>query len=402
MLNKTLPANFLALCYKICRQFIRFLITMKKYIFLICIVLSSCSQKLRNDSVVTLIKQDSLRLSVDEHINPYAVGIEYIDNGNNEDVLYILDGNNHLLSYDYQKRELIKKIVLAKNGNNGVGIANGFKVISQDSIIVTSKFYQKFFIINPEGEVISSFSFKNDSLFTSYTCSNIKRRIIICDHILTLPQNLMGNWNNISEEYFKNYTTTIDYNLESNEITKSGMKLPYKYPNLNSPGYSFASFQGQIVYSFAAKDSIFVVKDKIIIPFDTKTSNIERLIGSKRENDTSVENILRNKIESGEYVFLLPDPYRKVLYRFYRIGLKNLKKNENLMDLNSYPPSFGIQVINKEFKVIADVKFPERIYFFTNSFVTKNGLYLCSNYPFNPDFDVDYFTFDRFILKKEE
>jgi len=374
---------------------------MKIYIYLICIVLSSCSQKLRNDSVVTLIKQDSLRLPVDEHINPYAVGIEYVDNGNNEDVLYILDGNNHLLSYDYQKRELIKKIVLAKNGNNGVGIANGFKVISQNSIIVTSKFYQKFFIINSEGEVNSSFSFKNDSLFTSYTCSNINRRIIIRDHILTLPQNLMGNWNNISEEYFKHYTTTIDCNLESNKITKSGMKLPYKYPNLNSPGYSFASFQGQIVYSFTAKDSIFVVKDKMIIPFDAKTSNIEQLIGSKRENDTSVENILRNKIESGEYVFLLPDPYRKLLYRFYRIGLKNLKKNENLMDLNSYPPSFGIQVINEEFKVIADVKFPERKYFFTNSFVTGDGLFISVNHPDNPEFDVNFFGFDRFVIQDE-
>mgnify|MGYP001048055994 CR=1 FL=1 len=374
---------------------------MKIYIYLICIVLSSCSQKLRNDSVVTLIKQDSLRLPVDEHINPYAVGIEYVDNGNIEDVLYILDGNNHLLSYDYQKRELIKKIVLAKNGNNGVGIANGFKVISQNSIIVTSKFYQKFFIINSEGEVNSSFSFKNDSLFTSYTCSNINRRIIIRDHILTLPQNLMGNWNNISEEYFKHYTTTIDCNLESNKITKSGMKLPYKYPNLNSPGYSFASFQGQIVYSFTAKDSIFVVKDKMIIPFDAKTSNIEQLIGSKRENDTSVENILRNKIESGEYVFLLPDPYRKLLYRFYRIGLKNLKKNENLMDLNSYPPSFGIQVINEEFKVIADVKFPERKYFFTNSFVTGDGLFISVNHPDNPEFDVNFFGFDRFVIQDE-
>jgi len=211
----------------------------------------------------------------------------------------------------------------------------------------------------------------------------------------------MGNWNNISEEYFKNYTTTIDYNLESNEITKSGMKLPYKYPNLNSPGYSFASFQGQIVYSFAAKDSIFVVKDKMIIPFDAKTSNIEQLIGSKRENDTSVENILRNKIESGEYVFLLPDPYRKLLYRFYRIGLKNLKKNENLMDLNSYPPSFGIQVINEEFKVIADVKFPERKYFFTNSFVTGDGLFISVNHPDNPEFDVNFFGFDRFVIQDE-
>ena len=82
-------------------------------------------------------------------------------------------------------------------------------------------------------------------------------------------------------------------------------------------------------------------------------------------------------------------------------NVKNLKKNENLMDLNSYPPSFGIQVINEEFKVIADVKFPERKYFFTNSFVTGDGLFISVNHPDSPEFDVNFFGFDRFVIQDE-
>ena len=106
---------------------------MKSLNFLLFIIaaisMCMCSKRtIENKKVFT--KQDLIRFPVDHTINPYAVNIEYFETPDGLCLLYILDGNNNLLVFDYKSRDMIRKITLEKEGNNGVGKANGFKILS--------------------------------------------------------------------------------------------------------------------------------------------------------------------------------------------------------------------------------------------------------------------------------
>ncbi len=373
---------------------------MKKTVQFIFIffILTGCNSSKTDKNVSMWKPVKRKQFPVDEKVNPYAIQIEVLTNTDGSQQIYLLDGNNQLLVYNADTQNLLNKIILEKEGSNGVGMANGFKLLSPDSILITSKFFQKLFLVNSNGAVICTFPFDSEHYTISRTCSNTLQPIIIIDNIWVLPQSLLGNWNNIDKEYFEAYSTTINYNYKNGEVIKSGIKLPFHLSRLSSPNFSYNEFNNNLVYSFAASDSLFVIDNNMVLKYNAKTTNIKQLIEGNKSS--SVESVLRDKIESGEYSLLLPDSFRNVIYRFYKIGTKLPKSDINLVEMNSFPPSFGIQVINQNYEVIADVTFPDNKYFFTNSFVTRDGLYISINHPLNPEFNVNYFAFDCFIFQK--
>src|SRR5680860_1026713 len=94
---------------------------------LIFFILLGCNSKETNKIVTEWKPVKRIQFPVDEKVNPYAIKIEVFTNKAGKVELYFLDGNNQLLVYDINTKNLIKKIVLEKEGNNGVGMANGFK-----------------------------------------------------------------------------------------------------------------------------------------------------------------------------------------------------------------------------------------------------------------------------------
>ncbi len=372
----------------------------KQLFLLIFLTLLGCNSTETAINVSEWKPLKRIQFAVDEKVNPYAIKIEGFTDRDGRQQVYFLDGNNQLLVYDMDSPQLRKKIILEKEGNNGVGIANGFKLLSTDSILITSRFFQKLFLVNPNGTVIKTFPFDSDVFTVSRTSSDALQPLIIKGDVWVLPQSLLGNWNAIDKAYFDEYTTTVDYNRTNGALVKSGLKLPFQSSHINSTSFSYALFNNNLVYSFAASDSLFVIDKNKITRYNAKTANIKTLIDMAGKSSSSTEAVLRNKIESGEYGMLLPDVFRKVIYRFYKIGTKNITSETNLVEINSFPPAFGIQVTNERFEVIADVVFPENKYFFTNSFVTEDGLYISINHPLNPEFDVNYFAFDQFVFKK--
>lgn len=348
-----------------------------------------------------LNKSGTLRFKVDNAINPYAIFIKYYKNAFDKEFLYILCNDNQLLKFDYNTKTQISKLILEKEGPNGVGIANGMNIINEDSILITSKFYQKIFFIDSIGNLTKSVSFKNDSLYTSYVSSDFQHQVIFEDQKLIIPQNLAGNWNNISQDYYYNYKTLLKIDLISEKIEKFGAKLPFKSRDLLTPGYSYVKWNDLYIFSFFAYDNLIVIENNVVkdrIP--AKSSNLGKLISTKEISNQSIETILRNKVMSGSYSNLIQDTTNHLLYRFYKIGNDNISVKSNLMEMNSFPQKFGIQVFDKNLELVSDNVFPEKKYFFNNSFMTSDGLLISSNHPDNPDFNIDYFTFDIFSTIK--
>ena len=60
-------------------------------------------------------------------------------------------------------------------------------------------------------------------------------------------------------------------------------------------------------------------------------------------------------------------------------------------------PSF---VLNADFEIIGETKFPGKKYFYKMSFVGKEGLYISENNLANPQFDENKLVFTCFKIKK--
>ncbi|MFV0268076.1 MAG: DUF4221 family protein [Draconibacterium sp.] len=365
----------------------------------LCLI-SSCSfNEEAAQTDVKLVKVETVKFTASNNINPYAINIEYYEKDSSK-YLYILTGANQLLIYDFDKKECIKELSLETEGNNGVGKASGFKIITPDSIVITSQFYQKLFLINAEGIVIDHYSFKCDSLYTSYCISATRHPIFIEGNNLILPQNLVGNWNNLDPHYYSNYKTTINMNIATGKISKGALGLPFQQHELTNPAFSYCYLNGSFVYSFNASDSIYIQGPQgTVYSRFAGSPNVKNLDKKKMFNTNSIETIVKHEILSSEYEQIQSDPSLNIIYRFYRIGMESINTNQDLMEIHYYPPAFGIQILNETGDIIGDCIFPDNQYYYHNSFIAEGALYISNNHPMNKDFNVDYFSFTSFKPK---
>lgn len=103
--------------------------------------------------------------------------------------------------------------------------------------------------------------------------------------------------------------------------------------------------------------------------------------------------------EKAKYWHLMYDKYRDVYYRFAEMPCE-LADNEDPYD-NFAPRAreFSVIVLNKDFRIIGETKFPGNKYFYKMSFVGRDSLYISENNLANPEFDEDKLVFACFKLE---
>ena len=94
------------------------------------------------------------------------------------------------------------------------------------------------------------------------------------------------------------------------------------------------------------------------------------------------------------YSHLMYDKYRKVFYRFA------LMPDDNIKPFSNNPhQSFSIIILNKDYEIIGETKFPGNTYAHHLCFVGKKGLYISENNENNPQFDENKLVFRCFTLQ---
>ena len=94
------------------------------------------------------------------------------------------------------------------------------------------------------------------------------------------------------------------------------------------------------------------------------------------------------------YHHLMYDKYRKVFYRFA------LMPDDNIKPFSNNPhQSFSIIILNKDYEIIGETKFPGNTYAHHLCLVGKKGLYISENNENNPQFDENKLVFRCFTLQ---
>lgn len=322
-----------------------------------------------------------------------------------EYLTYLNSYKNEIQFYDLRSKQLSHKISCSVEGPNGVGKISGFRVISKDSVFLTSGY--SIFLVDSCGRIKKKYSYKtskNGKLSTVYySTSRLYIPLIVKSGKLYLIQNLTFEIPFLPKEVvlpsINSKVCLVIHGDGQNEY------LPMEHPLSHEEGlyYGSTAFSREFgnesfVYSFVDDQNIYVTKDHINVKkYNAKSKFIDKIDHLKYNSMPSMERVSRDLANRNYYYNIIYDTYRNVYYRFVKLS-DDYQKGDDLMKLIRYPKNFSIIILNKDFQVIGETRFPSKTYVFQEFFVTEDGLYLSTNHIDNPNLDINHLQFELMKL----
>lgn len=155
--------------------------------------------------------------------------------------------------------------------------------------------------------------------------------------------------------------------------------------------------ESRLVCGFFGYDSLMVTDDLKHIRWYNAKSRYLKSMKPKLGNSMEGINAIIKLNENPRYWHIMYDKYRNVYYRFAEMPYK-LAPNESPYD-EPKGKEFSVIVLNADFEIIGETKFPGKKYFYKKSFVGREGLYISENNLENPQFDENKLVFTCFKIK---
>ena len=255
-----------------------------------------------------------------------------------------------------------------------------------------------------KGEVENKNSFWKDSVnfhaFDHICCmSYTYRPAIIKDSILYFSQSLL-KYPRKKDEWDK--IPIFAYaDLHKKKLGWTELRYPSIFNKdeidyiLYDPEISYTYTGKEVVVSLGQYDSIFVSSDfKHKKAYNAKSHYLPHVRPVSQNLQIDLFKTIHDRGLQPHYHHLMYDKYRKVFYRFA------LMPDDNIKPFSNNPhQSFSIIILNKDYEIIGETKFPGNTYAHHLCFVGKKGLYISENNENNPQFDENKLVFRCFTLQ---
>ena len=374
-----------------------------------CICLFAC-QDSPKESIATydigLAESKKIVLPVDE--NTYFLsksifqfeedGKEYLHFENSRKGLY------EIITFDLEKQEVHKRIPIEPEGPNGIPAMYGSKPYpdSKNYLIFQGKAF-RISQMNGEGIVDRNYQLKSLGRFVRVILSTFcYLPSFVRDSVLYFDQRVASK----KKRNLPNYPIFAALDLNTGELDWASLNFPTTfngdYSHIQSGDsftYDYNYKDDRLVCSFIESDSIMVTDDLSTVKwYNAKSRFLDSMIPYINDPTEDVYDLIRHE-EKAKYWHLMYDKYRDVYYRFAEMPCE-LADNEDPYD-NFAPRAreFSVIVLNKDFRIIGETKFPGNKYFYKMSFVGRDGLYISENNLANPEFDEDKLVFACFKLE---
>lgn len=330
-------------------------------------------------------------------------GTEYLTFQNNME--------SEILVYNMKKQTYVRTISFDREGPNGIGWFGGYYIKGWNEIYLPDMMRSEINIVNSDGRLLRTISYaetvqgKKTIPFTSLTSTYTP--MVFIGHQLYIPQtiNLMYGSKALEDSPVTVVLDTLTYKLK---------ELPFRFPKIMSledvknkslgSEYSYSRcFDGKnFIYSFFFDENIYITppSHKRIDKIAVKSRYINELKFVDRTPD-NLNLVAKALSELPFYSNLIYDKYRNVYYRFVfpKVELPTNEKNyAEIWQMGR--TKFSIIILNDQFEVIGETLFPENVYASTQYFIRKDGLYLSTSFPKNPNFDENTLSFQRIELVK--
>ncbi|MDQ3108874.1 MAG: DUF4221 domain-containing protein [Bacteroidota bacterium] len=339
---------------------------MKKIIYVVCLTaivtgLISCG-----NSAVTLeeVQKEIMLHPGNSFIS--SPGITVLHNPDQSTSLALYDKERHSLAFFDTYGTELQNIILQLPDSLKSKIQTLYaQAISADSILLLEKGTKTIFLFNAKGELMRTFiaatnlsDGSNDYCLLAmnqcpfrYDGENIYATCTRLDMIVRTPE--------ARKKYFSTPPDIVT-NIATGKQNNSGI-WPAEYKS----GASFRDFYPQrcinrkkeIVYGFAASDSIYVLKNgKLISKHNCKSKYMTERHTYPDDSLGHFFFLEKYSITEPVYVNLIYDPYRNFYYRIVHHAIPF--ENKNGFTVNTFSDKvWSLMLLNEDFEVLNEISF---------------------------------------------
>lgn len=361
----------------------------------------SSSIETKNYSNVSLSVIDNLSFALDSVTSSFGRQIQYYEDDTVAMLAFQNEMNNEIIFFNFENRKQIKKITFKKEGPKSIGKIAGFHMINPDSIIVVSNRINQIYYFNFNGDLINQLEIRpKTGQRDLFPLINPVLPFLTDENELVIPLRPDGLWGQIKD--FNSEPVAAFVNSETGGFKTSEVTFPEDYykNGFSQPIFSRIKSTEGYVYSFYNDHNLFKTTDhQSFEEIPAKSEFVDKLYGMKTPNP-SMEEYLTWLSESPAYLGLLYDPYRELIYRFVKLKY-SVEGSDDLHKTNRYPGKLSIMIFDENLKLIGEKKLKKDTYYWKNSFVTRDGLYLNTNNPHNKAFTSERLSFDLFTVREK-
>jgi hypothetical protein len=144
--------------------------------------------------------------------------------------------------------------------------------------------------------------------------------------------------------------------------------------------------EGNMIFNYQYQSNIYSLNTKGKLKEGKEVKHILPLI--------NLDNIDSHAITNTHYLSPIPDPWRKLIYRF------NWEAPIKGKEISFLEKKTSLTVFDSELKKLQHYSLPDYTYQINNWFVTKKGLFLNVAHPAKPDLQENILEFDVISFKK--
>lgn len=373
------------------------------------VLLAAC-QHSRNDVCSLMPTQDSLVFKLNPQTSVFIKTIFPYTDAHGREYLTFQNGiEPEILWYDMKTQEYVKTLCIEKEGPNGTGMFFGYLIQSEEEIYIPEIRSTIIDVVNSSGEITRKIKYDKTSLGKSampiMNLSFPHHMLHIVNGKLYIPQYPNLTLENIMEDS----PVVLMLDTISGSLNESELRFPAVMTTEEMRGNKLdktdcsSCYNGQnFVYSFFFDEDIYMVSldGKVQKRVKAKSNYLPKIYNGKKV-PSDISQLLELICSVPMYGNLIYDQYREVYYRFVYPETE-LVKGENLKDIWDLGRSkFSVIILNKNLDIIGETLFPEDKYASRLFFVSKDGLYISTNFIENPHYSDDQLYFQRIDLVYE-
>jgi hypothetical protein len=330
--------------------------------------------------------------------------IEYFKDKGKNYIAIRNDRNRSIDVYNIDNQELYRQIKIEEEGVNAFTGHFGFSIKNLDTIFLISNFHPRVGIINENGELLKTIQC-SDSIgnwFSIVSPAFTRRAFHDGSHLYIMHELAIRNYQaSVTSEDLKTTETGVIVNYKTSEIKSFGLNYPHQLVGKDIFNMNKSWTKGHnnfFVYSLTIFGELFVTnnfKNFEVVPYQSPY----KMYLPEKLRFGDIGDLVSYQMQRDAIYSLIYDEYREVYYVLVRKRETNINEKEPFQ-YNSYPNCFII-ILDKDFKHISDVHFPDNTYSFKNMFVNQDGLYISEDNVSNPTYSEDALRFRLFRFVKK-
>ncbi len=375
---------------------------MKKslFFFIISLFIYSCNDINKSSQEHSIkVVRNFLELELNDSTANISRGLQAYTIDGLEILFNINWGLNSLQMYDLEKSKFINEIFFETEGDKSVGRVFGFHVHNLDSIFLFTQKNSNIVIIDTAYSIKSRIEYNVPDVYSNAFVHNAYfiSPPILENNKLTVKSHIQGSYRSMTDAELEQKALSYSINMDNGHVSM----MNYLYPNsyldkgLKFYEYSMAKKNENLVFSFFGDHRLFYASKADENQLKSKKVKSQYLSDNLPifPKNGAREATYEYLFASDHYESLLYDEYRNIYYRF-AFPKQSFQNMEELSQLRDAPNSFSIMILDDNLEVMDEVLFDNSRNVPNNVFIGKDGLYISTSHPKNPDNKEGKMVFD--------